>query len=50
MTIAQYLCAATSLGLSRRDALLMEIATVYDMARMKGEMGQKKGKREFIEH
>lgn len=37
MTLPQYLCTALSLGLSRKDALLMEIAAVYEMARIQAE-------------
>lgn len=46
MSVAQYLCVATALGLSRRDAMLMEIATVYEMAAIRAEsMKKQRGER-----
>lgn len=41
MSIAQYLNIATSVGLTRRDALLMEISTVYEMFNARHEKGSK---------
>ena len=37
MREAEYLCVATQLGLSRRDAMLMEIATVHAMAEVRSK-------------
>lgn len=43
MTEAQYLYIATNLGLSRFDAMQMEISTVLEMADVKAEaMGEAK--------
>ncbi len=41
MSVALYLNVATSVGLSRRDALLMEISTVYEMFNARYEKGSK---------
>ena len=42
------MCVATQLGLSRRDAMLMEIATVHEMAEVRSKAMQEsqKGKGE----
>lgn len=43
--MAEYLCIATALGLSRRDALLMEISTVYEMADIRAANRKKGGEK-----
>lgn len=41
MTEAQFLCIAASFGFGRKEALLMEISTVYEMAEIRAESHRK---------
>ncbi len=45
MSLAGYLAVATAAGLTRRDAMLLEIAMVYEIARIRFESkGKKEGR------
>lgn len=41
MTEAEYLYTATAIGLSRRDAMLMKISTVFEMVNIRAKNAPK---------